>query len=376
MPRKGENIYKRKDGRWEGRYIKGRSPSGKALYGYVYAPSYKAVKSKLLMSASTVRLSGQDFQKEKTLLFRDLASIWFQHISPGVKESTWIKYQNIWNVYIAPKMQNLYVSEITQNMLETFCQDLMGSGGKNGAGLSAKTTSDILSVIKNMLRFSEKLGCAPGNSYSVMIRQAPKPLRILTSQEQQHLCHYLYTHREIKNLGILLCLYTGIRVGEICALQWKDISLSDETIYIHQTMQRLQTNQERPRTKVTVTSPKSKSSIRVIPLPKDLLSLLMECGLPQTGYFLTGSETKYVEPRSMQNQFKRVIQACGIPDANFHSLRHTFATRCVELSFDAKTLSELLGHASVNITMNRYVHPTMEMKRASMQRLTIPFPVK
>lgn len=146
-------------------------------------------------------------------------------------------------------------------------------------------------------------------------------------------------------------------------------------MYIHQTMQRLQIDcadrcEESSRTKVIVTTPKSRCSIRTIPIPEELTQILQSVKGGASGYFLTGSEKKWVEPRTMQNHFKRLLKICNIADANYHALRHTFATRCVEVGFDIKSLSEILGHASVNITMNRYVHPSMQLKQANMQRLS------
>ena len=165
-------------------------------------------------------------------------------------------------------------------------------------------------------------------------------------------------------------------MGEICALRWEDISFEEKTLFVHQTMQRIQTKERNRRTKIIVTPPKSSCSVRIIPLPEDLEILIRNKKKKKRGYFLTGSTEKYVEPRTMQNYFKKAAEACSIEKATYHVLRHTFATRCIELGFDVKTLSELLGHSSVNITMNRYVHPSMELKRSSMDRLSLPFVVK
>ena len=142
-------------------------------------------------------------------------------------------------------------------------------------------------------------------------------------------------------------------------------------------MQRIQNDDDSgPKSKVIVTTPKSRCSIRTIPIPDDIASVIIDFRQSKNGYFLTGQENKYIEPRTMQNHFKRLLKKCAIDSSNFHALRHTFATRCVELGFDVKTLSEILGHASVNITMNRYVHPSMELKRENMQRLTSLIAVK
>lgn len=379
MSRKGENIYKRKDGRWEGRYIKDRTLDGKAIYGYIYSNSYKETKANLAKAiSSSEAVERRKSSQNSIVMFKDLAIEWFDFIEPQIKESSSIKYHNIWDKYIFPRLGTIYLNQITNCMLESFCSELMASGGINGAQLSSKTTADVLSVIRNMLRFAANRGYQiSSDGSSVSVKQSPKELRIFSKQEQKQLCEYLYKDLNTKNIGILVCMFTGIRVGEICALKWEDISLSEKTMYVHQTMQRIQLyNCEESKTKVITTTPKSKCSIRTIPLPDSLTDIIFSCDIKKQGYFLTGSDKKYVEPRVMQNHFKRVLKACSINDANYHSLRHTFATRCVELGFDIKTLSELLGHAGVNVTMNRYVHPSMEMKRNNMQKISIPFAVK
>ena len=177
-------------------------------------------------------------------------------------------------------------------------------------------------------------------------------------------------HWDALNLGILLCLFTGIRVGELCALSWDNISLNDNTLYISQTAQRLQKQiPEGKQTHIIVASPKSRAANRTIPISNTLLGLLKQYPLEQTGYFLSGSSAEIVEPRRIQYRFHKVLKECGLERKNFHVLRHTFATRCIEANIDIKTLSELLGHSSVNITMNRYVHPTLKLKRDSMEKL-------
>lgn len=177
----------------------------------------------------------------------------------------------------------------------------------------------------------------------------------------------------MKNIGILISLFTGLRIGELCALTWENISIENENIHVNRTLQRIQIvnadEQSSSKTQIIITSPKSVCSIRTIPLPKSIISVLQKIEVKE-GYLLTGNIEKYVEPRSMQYHFKKVLSKCGIEIVNFHVLRHTFATRCIELGFDVKTLSELLGHSNVNITMSRYVHPSFELKKENMQRLS------
>lgn len=187
---------------------------------------------------------------------------------------------------------------------------------------------------------------------------------------------YIQDHMSYSNLGILLCLFTGIRLGELCAMLWDDIYLTEKQIYVSKTMQRLRVKETHGnRTEVKILEPKSSSSIRIIPLPESIIGTLEKFSVPGT-YVLTGDKNHYIEPRTMQNHFKKILISCGIKDANFHATRHTFATRCIELGFDTKSLSEILGHASVAITMNRYVHPTMALKAENMNRFSDLFTVK
>lgn len=375
MPKKGENIYKRKDGRWEGRFIKEQSVTGKTLYGYVYASSYQEVRQKRQDAIQKYRLSVVS-SREKEPDFRDFAEEWFRHIKPLTKESTYIKYRNLWNSYIQPELGAFKLSELTQLLMEAYCKNLITRGGHKREGLSPKTVSDTISLIRIIFRFCNSRNVkVPCDIQWITIKQEIKEMRVFSLEEQQILCSYIYSNLCIRNVGILLSLFTGIRVGELCALRWEDISFSEKTIHVHQTMQRIQVDQEdrcegKARTKIIVTTPKSRSSVRTIPLPEQLALLMQNVQNSSSGYFLTGCDTKWVEPRTMQNCFKRLLKICEIKDANYHALRHTFATRCIEIGFDVKSLSEILGHASVNITMNRYVHPSMQLKRDNMQRLS------
>lgn len=383
MPRKGENIYKRKDGRWEARYIKDRTPEGKAVYGYVYAKSYKEVKSKLQKHLTqeahrtTVQAMHTD-EADRTVMFRSIANDWLVSILPQVKESTSNKYSNLLNLYIIPNLGHFPVESLSYDMIEECANQLLVSGGRKGVGLSPKTVSDILSVVRNILKYATRNGnsiaCDVG---AIQVKRCPKEMRVLSRGEQDRLCQYLYSDLSACNLGVLIALFTGLRIGELCALRWEDISLTDHTIHIHHTLQRVQDKSNASsKTKVVITSPKSACSIRTIPLPECMISILKEYKETDTGFFLTNSTVRYIEPRTTQNQFKAALKRSAVSPANFHSLRHTFATRCVELGFDVKSLSEILGHASVNITMNRYVHPSLELKKENMQRLSELFAVK
>jgi len=167
-------------------------------------------------------------------------------------------------------------------------------------------------------------------------------------------------------------MLTGMRIGEVCALRWADISLTDRTIRVHSTMQRLKNYDETStaKTKIVVTTPKTDTSFRIIPLTHFAAELCrsMDPHDPEA-YILTGT-AQFMEPRVLQYRFKKHTAACGLEGMHFHALRHTFATRCVEVGFEIKSLSEILGHASTAITLERYVHTSIELKRANMDKLS------
>ena len=377
MPRKGENIYKRKDGRWEGRYITGRCGT-KARYGYIYGKSYSEVKKALAIKRAKViqedaMPSGQAAKDDK---YSSVALLWSADIKSKVKESTWVKYQNLLNAYILPAIGDKYISRIDYAFISDLCTELLSKGGASGLGLSCKTVSDTLSVVRASLKYAIRMKYAVDHSaLDVTVKVKAQNLRIFAIQEQQTLLSYLMENQDLTSVGILICFFTGIRIGELCALTWGDISITGKTMHIHSTMQRIQTPDGPTKTKVMITEPKSLCSIRDIPLPKILLDLL-PTQRPEDAFVLTGEVNHFVEPRTIENRFKKILEECHIKNANFHVLRHTFATRCVELGFDIKSLSEILGHANVSITLNRYVHPSMDLKQKNMDKLSELFTVK
>ncbi|MGN0706814.1 MAG: tyrosine-type recombinase/integrase [Faecalibacterium sp.] len=375
MPKRGLNIYKRKDGRWEARYIKGRNKNGKPIWGYLYASTYRDAKAALEQTRfSKSEQTVSDKELRDSHMFETIAQEWLASISNSCKESTCVRYQNLLQAYWEPRFKSIAVEQITKQMVEDACKSLSVRGKKQGGGLSGKTISDALSVLRRVLSYAQSQEVhVESDIFRVSVRQPVKPLRILSLSEQHILQEYLCSRRDPMHLGILLCMFTGIRIGELCALTWDDISLESRMIHVQKTMQRIQHKkkaEEYPsKTYITVTSPKSSCSDRMIPISEELKKLIDSYPLQHIGYFLSGSDAKIIEPRVIQYQFKIALESCGIPPTNFHVLRHTFATRCVEAEIDIKTLSEILGHSSVNITMNRYVHPSMELKRKSMNQL-------
>lgn len=376
MPKTGENIYKRKDGRWEGRYAKERV-NGKLKYGAVYAKSYREVKRKLEEAKNAQKEKAGLAPKKYAGKITELGACWLSEMALTLKDSSKNKYEDILHHYIIPELGEIEISEISNQCLLDFTNALLSKGGVHKQGLASSTVSEILSVLNGiriyamqrdyMVRFS--LEC-------VKLKREPREIRVFSIKEEEVLVRYLMEHMDLSALGILLCLFTGIRIGELCAIRWDDINLPEQSMRINKTMQRLRIpDQDGARTKVKILEPKSACSIRTIPLPGMLMEFL-ETYYHAGAFLLTGESQRYVEPRTMQNRFKKILFTCGISNANFHTTRHTFATRCIELGFDVKTLSEILGHANVAITMNRYVHPSMALKAKHMERLSDLFAVK
>ncbi len=196
---------------------------------------------------------------------------------------------------------------------------------------------------------------------------------MLTDAEQYRLERYLLADTDERKLGLLLCLYAGLRIGEICAMRWKSIDLCEKTLSVNATMQRIQLAdaQDGKRTAVIETAPKSGDSCRTVPIADFLIDRLREKNhFAPDSYFLTGSE-RYIEPRSYENFYKSALSASGIAKNNFHTLRHTFATRCIESGVDIKTMSELIGHSTVKMTLDFYVHPTMDTKKNGINRMAL-----
>lgn len=365
MSKRGENIYKRKDGRWEGRYIKKRNINGKAIYGYIYSKSYTEAKAKLAEAKSKLQINPEND------IFERYALEWLETKKFCVKASTFSKYHSILFKHILPFWGKTKIADFSSQKLRMFVgQKLKKDNFHCGeSGLAPKTTKDILTIILAILSFAQ---CDINFSYSFEKAHEKTNEEILSRTEQIQLTSTLLQKPDNTRLGVLISLYTGIRIGELCALRYSDISLSDGLLYIKRTMQRISELQEPSvhKTKVITTIPKTQKAIRSIPIP-DFLCNEIEKNFSADGeaYFLTGKADVFMEPRTLQYKFERILKETGVKKINFHALRHTFATRCIESGFEIKSLSEILGHASVNITLNRYAHSSIELKKNNMTKM-------
>lgn len=361
MARKGNNIYHRKDGLWEARYVKSIDLYGKKKYGSVYAKTYTAAKERREEIVSNLLLRPQVTCK-KSMLITELAWEWLFINQNRLKPATVQKYRNFINKHIEGQIGDCRAAYMSLLVLTNY------SNQKIAQGLSPKTVNGLLNFLYACMRYGNQQYGFPLYK-PVHIKQPRKEMRVLSSNEQKALTQYLLKDLDIYKLGTLLSLYTGIRIGELCALQWKDIK--DGCIYVGKTMQRLCKAQGNG-TEIVVDEPKSKCSTRLIPLPGFLISMIEQFRRPNPeAYFLSHRGRSVVEPRVMQYRFKKYIKDIGIPPANFHALRHTFATHCVECGFDIKTLSEVLGHSTVTLTMDRYVHSSFDTRVQQMNKLQL-----
>lgn len=355
MARRGANIYKRKDGRWEARYVKAVNPDGTKKYASVYGHSYREAKEKQLLCAmgNTPVSGGSCCMPLEELMWK-----WLESIGNSIKKTTYNKYSSMIKTHLTLGVGKIPIKNLNSQIISAFVSEKLDSG----KGLSPKTVNDLLVILGQAFNYAEQEFGFRKPSFR-RVKEERKEMRVLSVEEQQILEQYLLKGMDSYKIGILIALYSGLRVGELCALQWEDIS--DGTITVNKTLHRIKNGD---KTVVEFSTPKTPSSNRMVPLPTFITSIIEP--YRTTGPVLITKSGKLVEPRLLQMKFKKYLVECGLDHANFHALRHTFATRCIEAGFDAKTLSEILGHTDVKTTLNRYVHSSFTLKQQSMEKLS------
>lgn len=358
MARKGENIYKRRDGRWEGRYKAGYRESGKAKYRSVYGRSYQSVKDKLILLKNVTDVCKNSGKLTVKILFEE----WLSAVKIRTKPSTFANYRMKADKHILPVFGGIRYDNLTVKMLHEFIRDKINSG------LSAKYVSDIVVVFKSMAKYTSKIHGFRNPIADVVLPKSTKTeMKLFSDNQQKQLCSYLLKNLDNTSFCILLSLYTGLRIGEICGLKWSDTNLDKSILTVRRTVQRISKSHG---TELHIDTPKSHSSQRSVPIPAFITELLKTIKSAPENYLLSGNTT-VIEPRTLQRRFKSVLKKVGLPSINYHSLRHMFATNCIRLGFDVKTLSEILGHSSVETTLNRYIHSSMERKKECMNLLRL-----
>lgn len=359
MSRRGENIRKRKDGRWEGRYS--YTLNGKKITKSVYARSYLESKKKLAEAKSNIELSITNnlHHINSKLHFGILAEQWLEQVKMNRKPSTYSKYEAIYKKYlIVLKDYSIFCVNMELITEKIFNQQLT---------ISDSLKKTIIMITNQIIKYSNESCSYTIDTITFQGPSKKKNVEIFNRLEQQRLLDYLNKNQDSYTIGIIICLSTGLRLGEICSLKWSDIDFENRIISIKSTVQRLTIDGYDTKTILYEGSPKSECSIRDIPIPDELISMIRS--IPSEGNYLIAGN-KPVEPRTYEKKLVSYIKKAGnIEKRNFHALRHTFATNCIESGMDVKCLSEILGHSDVHTTLNKYVHPTTEAKRSHMQQL-------
>ncbi len=356
------NVYKRKDGRWEGRIARGRRKNGKRRYKYIFAKS----RDEVIRQIDNIR------QTETSTVGCNIPlsaafSMWFGGVKHRIKESTAANYLMKAEKHILPAFGDMAVDAITANSINHYIDD------KQKQGLSNRYICDILVLMKSIFKYITRTYHVSNPMDGVCSPRKEKcDVQLLSTDEQKTLQDYIAQNQTHTTLGVAVTMGTGLRIGELCALQGRDIDLEKRILTVSKTMQRIQYLTETAKTKVIITDPKSETSKRQIPIPECLVGLLRKFKPKDDEYLLSGTD-KPVEPRTIQYRFRRILLNAKLPSVRFHSLRHAFASNCVKLGFDIKSLSEILGHSSVEITLNRYVHPSFEQKQKFMDRVVLNF---
>ena len=306
------------------------------------------------------------------LLFRDLLHLWLQDNLVRVKASTAYRYQYLVDTHIAPELGSHSLSQITAPRINSYLAEKLRQGRRDqSGGLSASYVRSIALVISSSLKFGAEQGLCPYIYAQISKPSIPrKDIPILSKAQQEKLEAVLTGELDGTKLGVYISLYTGLRIGEVCALDWKDIDLSARILHVRGTVARVcQEPGSGGRTLLTIDVPKTSASFRSIPICSRLLAVLAEGAAQAPSHYVISSGTEFVSPRTFDYRFKKLLTQAQIPPFNYHALRHTFATRCIESGMDVKTLSELLGHANAAITLNTYVHPSMDLKRRQLERI-------
>ena len=295
----------------------------------------------------------------------EVISLWKTDKKNYVKKSTFSAYVLLIENHLLPSFGNQY--EIQEADVQTFVLQ------KLEAGLSQKTIKDILIVLKMVLKFGAKNKWIVYEPFEIQyptIRES-QHIEVLSRTHQKKIMNYIQEHFTFRNLGVLICLSSGMRIGEICALTWEDIDTDNGVISVNRTIQRIYVIEDGTRkTELILDTPKTKNSIREIPMNRDLIRLTKPIKkIVNPSFFVLTNDAKPTEPRTYRSFYKNLMRYLEIPEIKFHGLRHSFATRCIESNCDYKTVSVLLGHSNISTTLNLYVHPNMEQKKKAIEQM-------
>ena len=348
------SVYKRKDGRWEFRIYLGKNGNGRRIFRSFYGKTKEEVEFKATIFSETYNYNVTN------LTVKDLIAEWMLSISAKVKESTAANYRMKAEKHIIPAFGDKQCCLIKSKDIYIFIENKLKSG------LSVRYITDIIVMMKSIFKYASREYNIRNVLEGITLPKKDKSeVKIFDKDEQKVLERYIAKNQNLTTLSISISMCMGLRIGEICALKWSDIDLEKRILTVNHTIQRIQEKNGTKKTKLVLSVPKSASSKREIPIPECLIEMLKKFRNSGNIYVLSGKKTP-IEPRTMQYRFSKILKNANLPSLNFHSLRHLFATNCIALGFDVKTLSEILGHSSIEVTLSRYVHSSMERKRACM----------
>lgn len=376
MARHGENIYKRKDGRYEGRYVTGKKSNGTTRFGYVYGMRYTDVKKRLLEKKAEIQQTIHPEAAVRGMTVEKWMRSWLEtDLLGGIKPSSYLTYLNQMNRHILPCLGRMQMASITPEMVHSFLECLQAKG------LGENTVRGIYRLLSAAMRAALDDGIIAKNPCrKICVKRGERVQQRVFSREEQKKVEKTLSQGE--DLTALFAMYTGLRLGEICGLRWSDINWENGTATVCRTVQRLKRMDTDKclkcggaKTYLMIGSPKSPSSCRTIPIPTFLLKRLeiqkkqRSAAQLTTGYIF-GTGMRAADPRTIQRRFAGVVRRLEIPDAHFHTLRHSYATRLLEMGVDVKTVSQLLGHSSAKTTLDCYAHSLLDQQRSAVAKLS------
>lgn len=299
------------------------------------------------------------------LTIREIADAWKEQKRPYVKRSTFAAYMLTLENHLLPFFGDM--TELNEPIVQSFVLKKINSG------LSVKTIKDILIVLKMIMKHGVKHKWIDHAEWDIKYPtiSTPSEIEVLTIANHKKILDYIKANFSFRALGIYLCLTTGLRIGEICALRWEDIDTQTGTLQVRRTIERIYVlDGEKKHTELVINDPKTPNSVREIPLSAEALALIKPLmKVVNTGFFVISNDSKPIEPRTYREYYRRLMKSLNIPAIKFHGLRHSFATRCIESNCDYKTVSVLLGHSDISTTLNLYVHPNMEQKKRCISKM-------
>lgn len=369
MARRGDNIHKRKDGRWEGRYKDGYRSDGSVKYSSVYAYSYSECKKKLVEAQSSVSKTHRKVRTEK--LFSDILIQWLFSNQIRLKGATEAKYINVIESHILPALGGVKLSALNSSTINSFLENQLNHGGiKNGEPLSPSYVKTMAVIIEAAINYGVMEGlCNPLRTPINKPSIPKKDLVILSRIAEVSLTEILICDSSRVAIGTLVALQAGLRIGEVCALRWCDVDFDNNVIHIRHTISRVPSPNSEQKTMLILDTPKTASSLRDVPMPSSLRRVLMIAYQNRTSEYVVSDNHSFVGTRTFDYQYRQLLKKNNIQIFSFHTLRHTYATRCAEHGMDAKTLSRLLGHSSSNTSLNIYVHPSLDIAMKYVEQI-------